>query len=101
MRWDQITGDYLLFTRRKTETTRKNNIKSIVVPITEKLRAVINKVGDNDGPYILGLLKEGYTENTFENKNHRIKQQINRNLSQISKKLNLPIALNLSTARDC
>lgn len=53
------------------------------------------------GLVILGLLIEGYTENTFENKNHRIKQQINRNLSQISKKLNLPIALNLSTARDC
>jgi len=100
MRWDQIIGDYILFTRRKTETTRKNNIKSIVVPITEKLKSIINKVGDKDSPYILGLLKEGYSESYFENKNHKMKQQINRNLTSISKKLNLSIALNLSTARD-
>ena len=101
MKWDQITGDYVIFTRRKTETTRKNNIKSIVVPITEKLRAVIDKVGDKESPYILGLLKEGYAENTFENKNHKVKQKINRNLSRISEILDLSIPLNLSGARDC
>jgi integrase len=100
MRWDQIIGDYILFTRRKTETTRKNNIKSIVVPITQKLKSVIIKIGDKDSPFMLGLLKDGYTESYFENKNHKIKQQINRNLSWLSKKLNLSVPLNLSTARD-
>jgi hypothetical protein len=56
--------------------------------------------GLNPGPFILGLLKEGHTEKTFENINHKIKQQINRNLSWVKKKLNLSIPLNLSMARD-
>jgi len=42
--------------------------------------------GFNPGPFILGLLKEGHTEKTFENINHKIKQQINRNLSWVKKK---------------
>jgi len=100
-RWDQIQGDYIIFTRKKTETTRKNNKKDIVVPITPKLQKLINKLGDRESPFILGLLKEGYEETTFENKNHKIKQQINRNLSIIAQKLNLPVPLNLSKARDC
>lgn len=81
MRWNQIIGDYIIFTRKKTYTTRKNNIKNIVVPVTKKLQGVIDKVGDKNSPFILGLIKEGYSENTFENKNHRIKQQINKNLT--------------------
>jgi integrase len=101
VRWDQIQGDYIIFTRKKTETTRKNNKKDIVVPITPKLQKLIIKLGDRESPFILGLLKEGYEEATFENKNHKIKQQINRNLSIIAQKLNLSVPLNLSKARDC
>ena len=81
MQWNQIIGDYIIFTRKKTYTTRKNNIKNIVVPVTKKLQGVIDKIGDKNSPFILGLIKEEYSENTFENKNHRIKQQINKNLT--------------------
>jgi len=101
MRWDQIIGNYILFMRKKTETTRKNNIKDIVVPVDEKLQSVLNKVGDKDSPFILGLVKEGYSESFFENKNHKIKQQINKHLTDISEKLKLSVPLNLSKARDC
>ena len=101
MRWDQIIGNYIIFIRKKTETTRKNNIKDIVVPVDERLQAVIDRVGDKDSPFILGLVKEGYSESTFENKNHRIKQQINRHLTEIGNKLKLSVPLNLSKARDC
>jgi len=101
MKWDQIQGDYLTLTSKKTETTRKNNRKDIVVPLSEKLRELLDKVGEKGSPFILGLLKDGYSENTFENKNHKVKQQINRELSWISKKLNLTTTLNLSKARDC
>jgi integrase len=101
MKWNQIIGDYILFMRKKTESTRKNNIKNIVVPLNENLKSLIDKVGDKTSPFLLGLMKEGYTESAFENKNHKIKQQINRNLTAISKKLNLSVPLNLSKARDC
>ena len=83
------------------EVNNKNNIKPIVVPIDEKLQELINKVGKRKSPFILGMLKEGYTESTFENKNHKIKAQINKQLSKIAQKLKFPIPLTLATARDC
>lgn len=91
MRWDQIIGNYIIFMRKKTETTRKNNIKDIVVPVDGKLQAILDKVGDKDSPFILGLVKEGYSESSFENKNHKIKQQINKHLTEISEKLKLSV----------
>jgi site-specific recombinase XerD len=100
MRWDNIQGDYLVFFRKKTETTRKNNKKEIVVPITEELKQLIEKVGVKDSPYILGKLKEGYSETMFENKNQKWKKKINKRLDVISKKLNLSIPLRIKNARD-
>jgi integrase len=101
MKWDNIKGGYLIFYRKKTESTRKNNIKPITVPITQKLRQLIDKLGDRDSPFILGLLKEGYKENTFENLSHKVRSKLNGNLLEISNKLNLSVPLKLKTARDC
>lgn len=100
MRWDNIKGDYLIFFRKKTETTRKNNVKEIVVPITTDLKKLIEKIGVKDSPYILGKLKDGYSEASFENKNHKWKKILNRELAVISEKLNLSVPLRLKNARD-
>jgi integrase len=101
MKWSQINGDYIFFTRKKTESTRKNNRKPIIVPITEKLKDSIARVGDKNSPFFLGLLQEGYDENFFKNRNHKIRQQINQKLKDIGDKLKLSQPLNLGTARDC
>ena len=96
-----MQGGYLIFFRRKTQSTRKNNIKPITVPITDKLQELIDKVGVKDSPFILGLLKEGFTESTYENLSHKIRSNINEKLLEISNKLNLSVPLKLKTARDC
>jgi integrase len=101
MKWNQIQGDYIVFNRKKTENTRKNNKKNIVVPLSEKLKELIEKVGNRNSPYILGLLQEGYTDKFFDNKNHKIKQIINRDLAKIRSKLELSTPLQLGKARDC
>jgi integrase len=101
MRWTHIEGGYLIFYRKKTESTRKSNIKPITVPITPKLQELIDKLGMKDSPFILGLLKEGYAENTFENLSHKVRSKFNLNLLEISNKLNLSVPLKLKTARDC
>jgi integrase len=101
MRWDSMQGGYLIFFRRKTQSTRKNNIKPITVPITDKLQELIEKVGVKDSPFILGLMEEGFAENTYENLSHKIRSNINEKLLEISKKLNLSVPLKLKTARDC
>ena len=46
-------------------------------------------------------IKEGYTEISFENRNHKLKEQINGNLTKIGERLKLSTPLNLSKARDC
>jgi hypothetical protein len=77
MRWNNIQGGYLIFFRKKKEKTRKNNIKPITVPITPRLQDLIDKVGVKDSPFIIGLLEEGYAENTFENLSHKIRSNLN------------------------
>jgi integrase len=113
LREDQIGPRSICFTRKKTETTRINNKSQIEVPLTEPLielirmiretkpmiRAARKKNGKN--PFFLGLLEDGYTEQTYENLLHKIKQKINLELTIVSKELNLSVPLKLKTARDC
>jgi integrase len=100
MRWDNIHGDRIIIYRKKTEHTRKNNIKPLTIP-TEKLQEIIDRIGVKESPFILGLLEDGYNENTFENLSHKTRSRINENLLVISNKLNLSVPLKLKTARDC
>ena len=100
MRWDNIQGEYLIFFRKKTETTRKSNKKEIVVPLSPKLKDLIDKIGVKDSPFILGKLEDGYTDSMFENKNHKWKKIVNQKLDDISKRLNLSIPLRIKNARD-
>lgn len=53
-----------------------------------------------ESPFILGKLHEGYSEKTFDNRNHKLKQKINRDLKTLSEKLKLSVPLKLATARD-
>ena len=101
MKWSQIDGDYIFFTRKKTESTRRNNKKPIIIPLTDKLKDSITHVGDKNNPFLLGLLKEGYDESFFTNRNRKLKRQINRKLKDISGQLKLSRPLKLGKARDC
>ena len=101
MKWSQLDGDYILFTRKKTESTRKNNKKQIIVPVTDKLKDSISRIGDINSKFLLGQLKEDYDESSFRNRSHKIKQQINRSLKDIRNQLKLSRPLQLGCARDC
>jgi len=101
MRWDSIKGRHIIFFRKKTENTRKNNLKPITVPLTPKLKKLIEKIGVKDSPFILGKLKEGYSENTFENLSHKMRSNFNAKLLEISERLGLSVPLKLKTAREC
>ncbi len=101
LRWDDIKGDKcIFFTRRKTETTRKNNKKQIVVPITPKLKELIDKVGVKSSSFILGRLQDGFSESMYENKLVKVRKQINPNLRKIQTTLGLSATLNIKTARE-
>lgn len=101
MKWTNIKNKYLVFRRMKTQNTRKIEKKDIIVPITPKVQALLNKVGDKSSPYILGLAKEGMSEEQFNNKKDWELQKLNFHLKVISKKLNLSVDLRVKTSRDC
>jgi integrase len=100
LKWTNIKGKYIVFTRMKTENTRKNNVKDIVVPISPNLRKIIDKVGMKNSPYVLGIIREGYSEKTLSYKKDWQQQKLNRDLKFISKKLGLSVDLRLKTSRD-
>ncbi len=100
LKWTNIKGQYIVFNRMKTENTRKNNVRDIVVPLYPKLKELIDKVGVKSSPFILGILQEGYDEKTFRNKKDWQQQKTNKSLKYISKKLKLSVDLRLKTSRD-
>lgn len=100
MRWDHIQGGSFRFYRTKTKTTRRSNIKPIVAPITDKLQEVLDKIGVKDSPFIIGKMKEGYSDSTLANKSHKLCAQINKELRYVTQKLDLSLNLVLDIARD-
>ena len=100
LRWDQKKGNCYIFFRKKTENTRKKLRQEIVVPVNDKVEKVISKVGDKQSPFLLGFLKENYTEKNFDYMNRKMRKSINKSLKKISQRLNLSITLQLKTARD-
>ena len=101
MKWENIIGDYLVFQRRKTLRTRKNNIKPIKVPITSLVKELFEKIGDKSSTFILGKLYEGYSDTYFRNKNEKLRSLYNEQLKKITDKLGLSVNLITGTARDC
>jgi integrase/recombinase XerD len=99
-RWDDIRGNHLVFRRHKTKRTRRNNVRSIKIRITDKIQELLDRVGDKSSIFILGLLRDGYDEVYLKNKNKKIKKKINLELHKISKRLNLSVPLDISLARD-
>jgi integrase len=100
LRWDQRRGNCFIFFRKKTENTRKKMRQEIVVPINDKVKKIINKVGDKNSPFLLGFLKEGYTDENFDYMNRKIRKKVNKSLKVLSERLELSITLQIKTARD-
>ena len=102
MRWDNIENNHIRITRKKTETTQKKVRLEIVIPLTQPLKDLINKVGDPTSPFVIGLMKnEEYSDSTITNRKNKIRQGINPELRKIGEKLNLSVPLTTQTARDC
>ncbi len=101
MKKSDTKGKYILYQRRKTLTTRKNNITPITVPVTPDIENLIKRVENKDSEYLLGLVQDDYDEQRYENKLRKIRKKLNGNLTIISERLNLSVPLKLETARDC
>jgi len=101
LKWSNTHDDLIMLTRMKTENTTRNNARDIVIPIIPKLRELIEKIGVNESPYILGHLKKGYNEKNLRSQKDWQLQKIRVGLNSISSRLKLSVPLKMKTARDC
>lgn len=101
LRTKNIEGDHANLIRTKTETTRKTNVQELGLPLTDELKYYLNKVCDPTSPFVLGKLKEGFTEISLRNRKNRFRNEINPELRKIRENLNLSAPLLMATARDC
>jgi integrase len=92
-------GDYFVIKRQKTKSTN-NTDRFIRIPIIPQLINLIDKYGDKNSPYVLGLMQEGMDEYTILNKKEFFGKFINRHLNKISKRMNFSIQLSTKVARD-
>ena len=101
LKWADVKRENIIFYRKKTETTQRINKKPVNVALNDGAQSLLDKLGDKDSIYVLGLLKEGYTEKTISNKSNKDRRTLNLHLKNIEKKLKLSALLRLETARDC
>jgi integrase len=73
----------------------------LTLPLDDELKYYLNKVCDPISLFVLGKLKDGYSEVTLYNRKNRFRQEINIELKKIREKLNLSAPLLMGTARDC
>jgi integrase len=101
LRWNQINNNSITLIRTKTETTRVYDMQEILIPLTDELKYYLDKVGVPTSPFLLGKLKDGYTQKSLYNRKGRFRDEINSELKKIREKLNLSVPFLMSTARDC
>ena len=100
MKWSYIQGGFIVFHRRKTETTRRNNKKAIEAPLDDSMKQIIQRWGNKKSEYIFDYLRGGETETYIFNKVKKSKKMINKALKTISEELELSLPLNIKTARE-
>ena len=101
LKWADVKRENIIFYRKKTETTQRINKKPVNVALNDGAQSLLDKLGNKESIYVLGLLKEGYTEKTISNRSNKDRRNLNLHLKNIEKKLNLSAPLRLETARDC
>ncbi len=62
---------------------------------------LLEKLGDKSSLFVLGLLQEGYSEETIDNKSNKMRMELNVHLKAITRKLKLASPLRINKAREC
>ncbi|MDB9881996.1 tyrosine-type recombinase/integrase [Bacteroidia bacterium] len=100
MKWTDIKNNVIVIFRHKTKNTTVYNKRPLTIPVTNKVQELLDKLGDKNSPYILGLLEEGAKENTIDNKSHKVRRRVNIQLRKLESILGLSVPLRIKTARE-
>ena len=100
MKWTDIKNNMIVIFRHKTKITTVYNKRPLTIPIRPKVQELLDKLGNKDSPYILGLLEEGAKETTIDNKSHKVRRRVNLKLRELESILDLGVPLRIKTARE-
>jgi len=105
LRWDSrlksVCGekDFFVIKRQKTKNT-SNEERLIRIPISDKLKKLIDLYGDKNSPYVLGLVTEDMTESQIINRKDSVGDFMNSYLKVIGKRYSFSITLTSKISRD-
>jgi len=87
LRYRDIKGDIIVFTRSKTKNTTKTDLKPIMVPITYLVKQFIKKYGTpsvNRDNYIFPIYIEGITEHEKLRRTQNFTKFINQHIKKLA-----------------
>jgi integrase len=102
LKWENITGDYMEFFRKKTENTKRDNVLPIRVHLNRHAQAIIKKWGNPAGDperYLFPILESGLSIKEIENRIANLTRTTNKYLKRVGEQLGLPVKLTTYTAR--
>ena len=102
LKWENITGDYMEFFRKKTENTKRENVLPIRVHLNRHAQAIIKKWGNpatDQEQYLFPILEPGLSIKEIENRIANLTRTTNKYLKRIGEQLGLPVKLTTYTAR--
>lgn len=100
LKWSDKKGKFFIISREKTKRTTRSNPRPVRIPITDKLKAILDKIGKDDNLYVLGILSLDMTEKQIQERKRKFSKLINKHLKVIGEKLGLNIPLVSKTSRD-
>jgi len=97
-----LDEDFFSFFRHKTINTSKDDPHPIIVPMTESIRAFIEKYGNPDGKpkdYVFPIFKHGMSPLERHKANQNFIRYVNQHLQKLADHLKLKIRIGTGKAR--
>lgn len=98
LKTEHVQGDVIVFTRTKTKQARKGNQKSIAVPITPHIEAILKRWGNPSG-YIFGILQLDLSPQQEKATINQTTKNINKYIRLIAKEVGIEKDVTTYTAR--
>jgi len=102
LKWENISGDYMEFYRKKTENTKRDNVLPIRVHLNKHAQTIIKRWGSASGDaeqYLFPILEPGLSVQEVENRIANLTRTTNKYLKRIGEQLGIPVKLTTYTAR--
>jgi len=99
---ENISGDQLVFFRKKSEATKRTDALPVRVHLNKYAHGIIARWGSGSkapDDYVFPILEHGLTEREEENRIANFTKTVNKYLKRIGKELNIPVTLTTYTAR--